>query len=159
MDKIKTPTIFEKRHLKSYDDVKNACGKYPTMTMAAQSLGIPYKTFSRIAKKLQCWNPNPSGKGIPKQNSLKIKLKDILEGKQPQYQSSKLRTRLIKEGYKDEKCEKCGIIHWNGLPAPLELDHIDGNNSNHKIENLRILCPNCHSQTSTHSCKNRTNLV
>jgi hypothetical protein len=153
MDNIKTPSIFEERHSKSYDDVIKACIEYPNMSLAASSTGIPYKTFARIAKKLGCWKPNPSGKGMSKPNGSKFKMSDILEGKYPQYASSKLRVRLISEGYKEAKCECCGITEWNGQPAPLEVDHIDGNNSNHILENLRILCPNCHAQTPTHSCK------
>lgn len=153
MDKIKKPSVFEKRHSKSYDDIIKACEENLTMVLAAKSVGIPYKTFARIAKKLGCWKPNQAGKGILKSNNSSLKMSDILQGLHPQYASSKLRIRLISEGYKEAKCECCGITEWNGLPAPLEVDHIDGNNSNHVLENLRILCPNCHAQTPTHSCK------
>ena len=47
------------------------------------------------------------------------------------------------------KCEECGIIDWQGKPLTLELEHIDGDNTNNSRDNLRILCPNCHSQTDT----------
>ena len=82
-------------------------------------------------------------------------LSDILDGKHPQYQSNKLRVRLIESEIKDSKCEVCGLSEWLGFPIRLELDHIDGNMYNHKLENLRILCPNCHSQTETYRGKNK----
>lgn len=69
--------------------------------------------------------------------------------------SHKLKLKLIKDGIKEHKCEQCGITEWNGIPAPIELDHIDGNHYNNNLVNLRILCPNCHAQTETNSGKNR----
>lgn len=49
------------------------------------------------------------------------------------------------------ECSVCGITEWNGSPITLQLDHIDGNRHDNRIENLRLLCPNCHSQTETFS--------
>jgi len=72
------------------------------------------------------------------------------------YSSHRLKNRLIKEGLKKRKCESCGIMEWNGKPAPIELDHIDGNRYNNTIENLRILCPNCHAQTDTYRGLNKS---
>jgi len=56
----------------------------------------------------------------------------------------------------EDKCVECGIGNeYNGKPITLELDHINGDNLDNKLENLRILCPNCHSQTPTYKSKNR----
>jgi IS1 family transposase len=61
--------------------------------------------------------------------------------------SHALRLKLIKTGVKEHQCERCNLTQWNGLPIPLELDHINGNNKDNRLENLRILCCNCHAQT------------
>lgn len=53
----------------------------------------------------------------------------------------------MKESYKENKCECCGITEWNNKPIVMQLHHIDGNPNNNKLENLQLLCPNCHSQT------------
>lgn len=137
-------------------DIIEASEKFLSVTQAAASLGIKYNTYRVHAIRLGVFKPNQSGKGISKpiQDDRKIDLQEILEGKHPQYQSNKIRRRLLGEGLKEHKCEKCGITEWLGNPAPLELDHIDGNRQNHKIENLRLLCPNCHSQTDTYRGRN-----
>lgn len=54
-----------------------------------------------------------------------------------------------------QRCYSCGITEWQGKPITLDLDHINGINNDNRIENLRYLCPNCHSQTPTHRGKNR----
>jgi hypothetical protein len=69
--------------------------------------------------------------------------------------SGRLRERLIREGIKDRSCEGCTISEWQGQPAPLQLDHINGVNTDNRLENLRILCANCHALTPTHSGKNK----
>jgi len=65
------------------------------------------------------------------------------------YSSSKLRLRLIREGLKEPHCEICGLATWRGEPLPLALDHINGDPCDNRLENLRILCPNCHALTDT----------
>lgn len=52
-------------------------------------------------------------------------------------------------------CELCGIEDWCGKPLSFQLHHIDGNNKNNSVNNLQLLCPNCHSQTNTYSNKKR----
>ena len=59
--------------------------------------------------------------------------------------SHKLKVKLIKDGIKENKCEICGCSMWQGVMLPLELHHIDNNHNNNALENLQILCPNCHS--------------
>lgn len=121
------------------------------MAEAASSIGIHFNTFKRRAIKLDCYIPNQGSKGSKKEwlKKRSIPLDEILNGKHPQYQTYKLKNRLYAENIKKNICEECGISEWNGKPIMCEMDHIDGNSNNHSLDNLRILCPNCHSQTET----------
>ena len=58
-----------------------------------------------------------------------------------------LKTRLLDAGLKEEHCEECGLTEWRGEPMPLELHHVNGDGRDNRLENLQLLCPNCHSLT------------
>lgn len=77
---------------------------------------------------------------------------DYLSNKVPM-QSDKLKIRLINEGYIDPQCSICLRTYWIGESIPLQLDHINGNNDDNSLENLRLLCPNCHAQTPQYRLK------
>ena len=65
--------------------------------------------------------------------------------------------RLINHGIKSYECECCGISEWNGKELKLQIHHINGNHFDNRLENLQILCPNCHTQTDTYGSKNKLN--
>ena len=68
----------------------------------------------------------------------------------------KIKLRLIKEGLLQRKCYNCGISEWQGRQLSLELEHKNGNRKDNRIENLELLCPNCHSLTETYRGKNKS---
>lgn len=68
-----------------------------------------------------------------------------------------MKKKLFKEGIKTKICEICNITEWQNAELSFELDHKNGDNLDHRIENLRILCPNCHSQTPNYRGRKKKN--
>jgi 5-methylcytosine-specific restriction endonuclease McrA len=65
-----------------------------------------------------------------------------------------VRRRLLDDGIFKNACSICGLREWRGSPLAMHLDHINGRRGDHRLENLRMLCPNCHSQTETYGGRN-----
>lgn len=83
------------------------------------------------------------------------KIKEEIEISQcAPYKGTAKKFLLETRGY---QCESCSNTSWNDKPIPLEMDHVDGNSENNNLDNLRIICPNCHAQTDTYKGKNRGN--
>lgn len=125
--------------------LKEAGGNYSVMKQRIKNMGLDTSHMTgqaHLRGKRHEWNKKPI-------ETL------LVDDREHSYPSHKLKLRLIVEGIKQHKCECCGITEWNGQPTPIELDHIDGNRYNNTIENLRILCPNCHAQTDTYRGKNK----
>ncbi len=134
----------------------DVCNNSQSMAKAAVELNIHFNTLKRLALLYKCYSPNQGLRGGSKILPVKIQLVDILDGAHPHFQTYKLKNRLLKEGLIVNKCAICGIKEWNHKLINLELDHIDGIRFNHDLSNLRLLCPNCHSQTDTFRAKNRS---
>lgn len=66
-----------------------------------------------------------------------------------------LKRRLLAAGLKQSSCEHCGLTEWLGRPVSLALHHVNGDRIDNRLENLELLCPNCHSQTNTFAGRNR----
>ena len=131
------------------------CKRSNSMAKAAAELNIHFNTLKRLAILYDCYQPNQGLKGGNKITPAKLDLNKILSGEHPHFQTYKLKNRILKEGLLENKCAICGIKEWNNKQLNLELDHIDGNRVNHELINLRLLCPNCHSQTDTYRSKNK----
>jgi hypothetical protein len=85
-------------------------------------------------------------------------LSEILVERSSYTNRVQLKKRLVAAGLLAYACDGCGIADWRGRPLVLQLDHLNGVNDDHRLENLRLLCPNCHSQTSTFCGKNMSRL-
>jgi 5-methylcytosine-specific restriction endonuclease McrA len=66
-----------------------------------------------------------------------------------------LKRRLLSDGLLQPRCSECGLTEWRGARLALVLDHVNGNPRDHRLENLRLLCPNCNSQTATFAGRNK----
>lgn len=114
---------------------------------------------SHISRKIKSFNIDAShflgqtwSKGKILDNR-RLKPKEILIDNKPRRDGVRLRRALIESGI-EYKCLICDIKEWNGKEIVFHVDHINGDWTNSKIDNLRFLCPNCHSQTETFGSKN-----
>lgn len=129
---------------KNLDIIKKLIdAKRPKMEIA-RVLGVKYETLKKYLKEFGInYEGNPNRRGIPHLESREVLLKYL--SNQKTISASALRKKIIEEGLKEEKCEHCGLSEWMGEKIPLELHHINMNHNDNSIENLQILCPNCHS--------------
>lgn len=128
-------------------------------------LNIGGGTYPKVLKRVLSLGIDPRNRGLRAgkkpwiDSDLRYSTADIIAGKCPSMGTRHVKKRLIKEGYLKYECCQCGLLdQWNGRSITLELDHIDGDRWNHRMENLRLLCPNCHSQTSTFRGRNKSRL-
>jgi len=139
-DLIKKCTSFNEVH--SYIGSNNRGGNNKTLHKRIKALGLstdhftsPYKAIKLISK------------------SKKIPLSDILV-ENSTYDRTRLKQRLIADGFLLNQCYICNQLPiWNNKPLVLQIDHINGIYNDNRLQNLRILCPHCHSQTNTFAGK------
>ena len=116
-----------------------------SMKSASKLLGISYNTFKKYAKQYQVFQPSPPP-GRYRESGKPVELSDILSGKNPDYSSTKLLKRLLREGYLEECCGNCGYDEYRSsdMSKPLMLDYLDDDQTNKELANLRVLCYNCY---------------
>ena len=151
-----------KLHKYSESQLKKAAISSTSMRQVLQKLGVsPFGGNYDVLRKAllhfkldtshfhgQAWN---KGKKLDPKQAIEKYLSNEIP-----IQSFKLSNRLLKEGVFKHQCMNCNNTAWFDQPIPLELDHINGNNQDNRLENLRVLCPNCHALTPTYRSKNRS---
>jgi hypothetical protein len=116
--------------------------------MVARYLNMKYATYKKYARLYKVWEPKPllKGKvGIFDPEKGRHPLKEILEGKHPDYPVFRIKDKLIRSGIKPPRCENCGF-HEKRITdgkVPLVLNFLDGNQKNHLLENIKLYCYNC----------------
>ena len=151
------------KNKKTREEIESAAAKSSSIAGVCRLLklvpsGGNYRIIHNAVEKYKIDTSHFTGQGW----NINLKFKPF-EGKKIEeilvenstYQSYKLKKRLIAEGIKKSVCESCGQSEWLEQPIPLELHHINGNNSDNRLENLRLLCPNCHALTDSYRGKNK----
>ena len=128
-----------------YFGLKPCGGNYKIMHKAIMEYNLSISHFTG-----QGWNRDLQFKPFEAKPIEEILVADS------NYQSYKLKRRLIQEGLKEKICERCRLSEWQGHHIPLELHHINGNNRDNRLENLTLLCPNCHALTESYRGKNKS---
>lgn len=144
-------------------DLRKAVKESTSIRSVIRKLGLVPAggNYSQIHKYLERYKINHNhfkgaawNKGMKGMSFYRQPLEEVLR-KGSNCQSFKLKKRLFFAGIKKPKCELCG---WDEMNKdgyqPLELDHVNGDSSDNRLENLRILCPNCHSLQPTHRGRN-----
>lgn len=140
-----------------FDAIKNSTSiRQALITLKLAPQGGSYETIKRAIKKYNIDTSHFIGKGWSKGKTLSVRIDtEVYLSNQVKIQSFKLKNRLIKENILNKVCSNCNLTEWLGKPIPIELDHIDGNTLNNNLDNLRLLCPNCHAFTDTYRGKNK----
>lgn len=125
-------------------NIRAVGGNYKTLKARFKELNIDTSHFTG-----QGWNV-----GLKFRPQKERPLEEILVKNSSYKNTVSLKKRLLKSNIKEYKCECCGNTEWLGKPITLELHHINGDNTDHRLENLQLLCPNCHAFTDNYRGKN-----
>lgn len=142
------------------DAVKQSFSMAQTLrSLGLSATGANYKLAKLRIRKMGIDNSHFTGqhhmKGRKNTWTKSIPLNKILIENSEYSSTSSLKKRLLKDGLLDYKCYNCGLTEWLGKSLSLQLEHKSGDNTDNRIDNLTLLCPNCHSQTKTFAGRNQ----
>src|ERR1039457_5424558 len=144
----------------SKDELQELADKCATKTEILYKLGLKKGSYKTLRKRIieDCINIEHINKNktkLAREARGIIPLKDILVEHSKYKSIATLKKRLVYDGMLKNQCFECGLESiWKNKSLCLQLDHINGINDDHSIENLRLLCPNCHSQTINYAGRN-----
>ena len=144
------------------DQLRAAVQQSVTIADVLRELGLTprgsnYPGIKQAIRRLQLDTSHFTGRGHGKSRQTSARpLRDILVKSGRREGTSRLKKRMIRAGLLEERCAICGIDPaWNGQPLVLRLDHINGDPTDHRRRNLRLVCPNCDSQLPTYCARNK----
>ena len=163
-------TIYSKRRiymaayykLKTEEELRQIVEESETLAEVMRKLGYSgnrgnsIKGLKKYLDELNIDYSKFSLENLNRYSHPRNELEDILVSGGSYTNMTRLKIRVMRSGALGDRCEICGLKEWMGKPLVLQLDHKNGNNRDNRIENLRLLCPNCHSQTETFCKKNKT---
>jgi 5-methylcytosine-specific restriction endonuclease McrA len=123
---------FNRRY--DWDEVQRYYDAGHTVRECREHFGFANQTWNNAVRRgdVRARRPTP--------------IEDLLVSGRPRNRSH-IKLRILRAGLKDGSCEECGIVEWRGRPLSMALHHVNGDGHDNRLENLRLLCPNCHSQT------------
>ena len=142
MPKSKVYSVSDEEFIKIVEEASSYSDCLRSLLLGTNG-GSSTDILKRRIEELKCDTSHFHLKGGG--NHAKYSMEEILIENSSYDNIASLKRRLLNEGYLEYKCSECGISEWNGKPLSLHLDHINGKHNDHRIENLRFLCPNCHS--------------
>lgn len=137
---IRADPRFARRH--DWEAVQAAIEEGLSMTECLARFGFSRDTWYRAEKR---------GDIVPRPHEIPIEELLVVGRKTSR---SHLKQRLVRSGLKENRCERCGITEWLGKTLNMHLHHINGDGLDNRVENLEMLCGNCHSQTENYGGRN-----
>lgn len=153
-----------KKNERTEQDYRDAASKSFSIAGMCRELGLGAfgANYRRIHKAIEKYNINIShftgqgwNVGLKFKPYKKYSLEEILIENSTYDSTNTLKNRLLNENVKEYICERCGRTEWEGEKIPLQLHHINGERSDNRLENLQLLCPNCHALTDNYCGRNK----